>query len=207
MDQSKDTYLTVAGTSEGLYKEKGSKFLAFVFPCDNKETAKNHLDKLKKEHRNACHVCFAWRFGTTNYSDRYSDDGEPTNSAGKPIFGQILSFQVTNVLVAIVRYYGGTNLGVGGLVTAYKTSAKEALQNAIIEEKIIQIPCQILYTYPETGAVMNLVNKLSVEIINQGVQGNAPYLELAVKRNEVETLKSVFSTLHTVQVKILEKTD
>lgn len=207
MEQSKDTYLTVACISEGLYKEKGSKFLAFVFPCDNKETAKTHLDRLRKEHRNACHVCFAWRFGTTNFSDRYSDDGEPANSAGKPIFGQILSFQLTNVLIAIVRYYGGTNLGVGGLITAYKTSSKEALLNATIQEKIIQIPYQITFTYPETGAVMNLLNKLSIEILSQGVDGNSPYLIVGVKRTEVEKLIATFSVLHTVKINLLENED
>jgi uncharacterized YigZ family protein len=207
VEQSKDTYLTVAGISEGLYKEKGSKFLAFVFPCDNKETAKTHLDRLRKEHRNACHVCFAWRFGTTNFSDRYSDDGEPANSAGKPIFGQILSFQLTNVLIAIVRYYGGTNLGVGGLITAYKTSSKEALLNATIQEKIIQIPYQINFTYPETGAVMNLLNKLSIEILSQGVDGNSPFILVGVKRTEVEKLIVTFSPLHTVKINLLENED
>ena len=207
MEQSKDTYLTIAGISEGLYKEKGSKFLAFIFPCDNKETAKTHLDRLRKEHRNACHVCFAWRFGTTNFSDRYSDDGEPANSAGKPIFGQILSFQLTNVLIAVVRYYGGTNLGVGGLITAYKTSSKEALLNAIIQEKVIQIPYQITFTYPETGAVMNLLNKLSIEMLSQGVDGNSPYLLVGVKRAEVEKLIATFSVLHTVKINLLENED
>ena len=105
MNTADDIYLTLEEISEGFYKEKGSKFLAFAQPCHSKAEAKIYLDDFRKSHPNACNVCFAWRFGTYQYEDRYSDDSEPNNSAGKPIFGQLIAANVTNVLIAVVRYY------------------------------------------------------------------------------------------------------
>ena len=160
-------FRTIENISEGLYKEKGSKFLSFVFPCKNEEEAKIHLSFLRKEHHLAVHVCYAFRFGSDKKLFRSSDDGEPTNSAGPPILGQIQSYDLTNVLIAVVRYYGGTNLGVGGLINAYRTAAKDALEHAIIIEDEDQKELLVTFSYEQMPQVMKLVKSHKCVIVNQ----------------------------------------
>jgi len=189
-----DTFRTLTKASEGFYREKGSKFLAFAYPCNEESEAKSHIERLRKEHHNACHVCFAWRFGTTRHFDRYSDDGEPSNSAGKPIFGQIQSFELTNVLIAVVRYYGGTNLGVGGLINAYKTAAKEALESGKTEERHITTAFKLKHTYDSTGTVMQLINQVNGNIVEQGYDAPLPFIICLVRQSLtekfIETIKN-----------------
>lgn len=204
MTDKNDAYLTIDKVSEGFYKEKGSKFFGFAIPCTDKTTAKAHIDRLRKEHHNACHVCFAWRFGTERYEDRFSDDGEPNNSAGKPIFGQILSYEVTNTLIAVVRYYGGTNLGVGGLINAYKTAAKEALDAANIKEKYISSHYILAYDYGDTGGVMNQLNKLRADISEQGFANNKPTIHFSVKRSAQSQVEQAFTELPNVKIEHLK---
>ena len=129
------TYKSIAKLSEGFYKEKGSKFIAFAVPVETEAQIKAFIAQKRKEHHQAVHVCSAFRLGADHKLYRASDDGEPSNSAGPPILGQIQNFELTNILIAVVRYYGGTNLGVGGLIAAYRTAAKDALENALIVEK------------------------------------------------------------------------
>ncbi len=160
-------FRTIKNSSEGFYKEKGSKFYAFLYPCSSEIEVKNHLDFLRKEHHLAVHVCYAFRFGSDKKVYRASDDGEPSNSAGPPILGQIQSFDLTNVLVAVVRYYGGTNLGVGGLINAYRTSAKQAIENAEIIEKEDTLEVEILFTYEQMPKVMKLIKSHSCQILEQ----------------------------------------
>lgn len=160
-------FKTVKKVGEGLYKEKGSKFLGFAFPCSSEEEAKNKLIDLRKEHHLAVHVCYAFRFGSDKKLYRASDDGEPSNSAGPPILGQIQSFDLTNVLVAVVRYYGGTNLGVGGLINAYRTAAKEALENAEIIEDEERIEIQVSFSYEYLPQVMKLIKSQNCKILEQ----------------------------------------
>ena len=160
-------FRTIENISEGLYKEKGSKFLSFVFPCKNEEEEKIHLSRLRKEHHLAVHVCYAFRFGSDKKLFRSSDDGEPTNSAGPPILGQIQSYDLTNVLIAVVRYYGGTNLGVGGLINAYRTAAKDALEHAIIIEDEDQKELLVTFSYEQMPKVMKLVKSHKCVIVNQ----------------------------------------
>ena len=133
--EQKSTYRTLTDLSEGIYKEKGSKFIAFAVPCYNEKEAKEYLDSWRKEHYQSRHVCYAYRFGVDQKVFRANDDGEPNNSAGMPIYGQIQSFEVTNVLVVVVRYFGGVKLGVGGLISAYKIAAQMALENSEIVER------------------------------------------------------------------------
>ena len=160
-------YLTITALSEGFYKEKGSKFYAFAVPCKTEEEAKTYLNTYRKEHHQAVHVCYAFRFGSDKKIYRASDDGEPSNSAGPPILGQIQSFDLTNVLIAVVRYYGGTNLGVGGLITAYRTAAKEALENAqLIEQEDEQI-LAIDFSYEQMPQIMKIVKNHSCTILSQ----------------------------------------
>lgn len=165
-------FKTVKKVGEGLYKEKGSKFLGFAFPCSSDEEAKNKLIDLRKEHHLAVHVCYAFRFGSNKKLYRASDDGEPSNSAGPPILGQIQSFDLTNVLVAVVRYYGGTNLGVGGLINAYRTAAKQALENAGIIEDEERIEIQISFSYEYLPQVMKLIKSQNCKIIEQSIDQN-----------------------------------
>ena len=160
-------FKTVKKVGEGLYKEKGSKFLGFAFPCSSEEEAKNKLIDLRKEHHLAVHVCYAFRFGSDKKIYRASDDGEPSNSAGPPILGQMQAFDLTNVLVAVVRYYGGTNLGVGGLIIAYRTAAKEALENAEIIDDEERIEIQISFFYEVLPKVMKHLKSHNCTIIEQ----------------------------------------
>lgn len=141
------SYQTVQDKGAGLYKEKGSKFLSFAFPVMSEEDAKAHIDQLRKEYHDARHQCFAWAIGVERPQFRVSDDGEPNHSAGDPIFGQIISRNLTNVLVVVVRYFGGTKLGVSGLIVAYRTAVQAALENAGVIEKEICQELSIRYEY------------------------------------------------------------
>jgi uncharacterized YigZ family protein len=197
-----DSFQTITKQYTGYYKEKGSKFTAFAFPCASEEDAKSNIDRLRKENPAACHVCFAWRFGTSEpYTDRYSDDGEPSNSAGKPIFGQITAFNLTNILVAVVRIYGGTNLGVGGLMTAYKTATKEALNTAQIKTKYISDSLEIIFPYADMGTVMNLLNKFDVNEIQNGFEGALGKVSFEIRRSKTKFLIDAIKSVHTAKIK------
>lgn len=163
-------YKTLENASTGFYKEKGSKFLAFAIPCKTEEEIKEHIQQLRKEHYQAVHVCSAFRLGSDKKKYRASDDGEPSNSAGAPILGQIQSFDLTNILIAVVRYYGGINLGVGGLINAYRTASKEALENAQIIELEDQLLITLLYDYNEMPQVMTILKNSPAKIIDQDFQ-------------------------------------
>lgn len=160
-------YLTIAAVSEGFYKEKGSKFYAFAVPCKTEDEAKTYLNSYRKEHHQAVHVCYAFRFGSDKNIYRASDDGEPSNSAGPPILGQIQSFDLTNILIAVVRYYGGTNLGVGGLITAYRTAAKEALENAQLIEQEDELLMELYFSYEQMPQIMKIIKSHSCTILKQ----------------------------------------
>lgn len=161
------SFQTIKATSEGSYKEKGSKFLAFAYPVESEEVIKDKLTDLKKKYFDARHHCFAYMLGAAKAKFRAFDDGEPNHSAGDPILGQIKSKNLTNVLVVVVRYFGGTKLGVGGLIQAYKTAAEEALNNAIIMEKEVKESISLRYPYESTPEVMRLVKEFEVEISAQ----------------------------------------
>jgi uncharacterized YigZ family protein len=202
----KDSYLSITKTSEGFYKEKGSKFIAYAFPCNNEVDAKIHLAQLWKDNHNACHVCFAWRFGVdeTKYKERFSDDGEPSNSAGKPIFAQIHGFNVTNILIAVVRYYGGTNLGVGGLIGAYKSASKEALEQSTLVEVFISDFYIMKFEFSLTGTAMRLLKKARVNIIEQGYEGNLATITFKLRTSKTKILIEEFESLHGFELKHLK---
>lgn len=162
-----DAYKTISKTSEGEYKEKGSKFLAFAFPVSNESEVKAHLEALRKQYYDARHHCYAYVIGQEYDQYRANDDGEPNHSAGDPILGQIKSKNLTNTLVVVVRYFGGTKLGVGGLINAYKVAAEEALlSNSIITIEITNT-YTLHYGYETTNEVMRLVNDFNIEIVEQ----------------------------------------
>lgn len=165
-------YLSIAKKSEGFYKEKGSKFFAFAVPCKTEEEVKAFIQAKRKEHHQAVHVCSAFRLGSDKKLYRSSDDGEPSNSAGPPILGQIQSFDLSNVLIAVVRYYGGTNLGVGGLITAYRSAAKDALEQAEIIELEEEVVWELQFSYADLPKVMKSLKSYPCTILTQELAEN-----------------------------------
>ena len=180
-------FRTIAKSSEGVYKEKGSKFYGYGIPVQSVQEVKEHLDSLRKENHGCVHVCFAYCLGSKKEDFRYSDDGEPSNSAGAPIYGQIKSFDLTNILIAVVRFYGGAKLGVGGLINAYRTAAKEAIENATIIEDEERNLIEVLFTYEAMPFVMNEVKNSDCKIIEQDFQ-TSPRLKLSVPTSNFELI-------------------
>jgi uncharacterized YigZ family protein len=166
------SFFTIAKQGTGIFKEKGSKFLGFTFRVNSESEAKNLLDELRQKHPGACHVCYAFKLGADGAKYRASDDGEPSNSAGLPILGQIHSFGVTQVLVAVVRYYGGTKLGIGGLVQAYRASAKEALNDSGLVEQEVTISFRLSCAYEHLPRIMKEIKRQNIEIIDQKLDLN-----------------------------------
>ena len=181
-------FRTIEVPGEGFYKEKGSKFLGYAYPCSNIDEVKAHLERLRKENHGCVHVCYAYCLGSKKEAYRYSDDGEPSNSAGAPIYGQIKSFDLTNVLVAVVRYYGGTNLGVGGVINAYRTAAKEAFENASIVEDEDRNEIELRFTYEAMPFVMNAVKASNCIILHQDFEEN-PSLKLSIPESNVQLIQ------------------
>lgn len=197
-----DTYLTISSASQGIYKEKGSKFLAFAFPIFSEEEFKNHLSHLKKEYHDARHHCYAFKLGLTENEYRYSDDGEPNNSAGKPIYGQILSKNLTNVGIVVVRYFGGTKLGVGGLVTAYKEAAADTLQNATIINRTVNNFYQILFDYAIMSDVMNFIKKQNLEVSKQIFEEHC-LVEFGIRKTEANSVVNELEKINGINIKLV----
>ena len=194
-----NTYKTVSGISESLYKEKGSKFIAYAVPCETEDEAKIHLEEWRKQHHQARHVCYAYRFGISGDVYRANDDGEPSNSAGQPILGQILSFELTNILIGVVRYFGGTKLGVGGLITAYKTAAKEALEAATIIEKEVLLHLNFEFTYEEMPSIMSILKQANTTIKTQQFDLKCTLIA-AINPNEKESFLERFEMLPNIKI-------
>jgi len=185
------TYRTLSERSEGVYKEKGSKFIGIAVACYTEEEAKKILEEWKKEHHQARHLCYAYRFGLSKELFRANDDGEPNNSAGAPILGQIQSFDLSNVLIGVVRYYGGTKLGVGGLINAYRTAAKEAIENGLIVELEVFYQVRLEFDYSIMPDVMSWMKKSNLNYSNQFFE-ECCSLELDIPlKNKIEILKEI----------------
>jgi uncharacterized YigZ family protein len=198
--EEKDTYKTIeAPTEEALYKEKNSKFIGLAFPVQTEEEVKTILTQVKKEHFGARHWCYAYQIGVEKKQYRANDDGEPNNSAGMPIFGQITSFDVTQVLVVVVRYYGGIKLGVGGLISAYKTAAQLALEQAKIIEKTINSHFTILFEYKDMNKIMRIIKEKNLEIVSQKMELNCE-IEIATRKKNAETVFDIFNNLFGVSI-------
>ena len=204
MEIEKDTYKTILKPSEEvLFKEKGSKFFGYAFPVSSEEEVKEYIDTLKKQHHSARHWCYAWQLGKNYEHYRANDDGEPSNSAGMPIYGQLQSFDVTNVLVVVVRYFGGTKLGVGGLIQAYKTAAQMALETCGIVEKTIDEIFLLKFEYPEMNTVMRIIKDENISVINQKMELNCE-LEIAVRKKDTERIYELFNNTYKVTIKLIE---
>lgn len=199
-----DTYRTISKPSEPiLYKERKSKFYGYCFPVTNEDEVKEYIEGLKKEYPTANHVCYAWQMGIENLSYRANDDGEPNNSAGMPIYGQLQSFDVTNTLVAVVRVFGGTKLGVGGLISAYKETAKLALENATIIKKVLQQQVGVSFEYSEMDIVMRLVKKHQLEIISQDLHLKCKIV-LSIPKSEFKKTFKLLKAHHKLDIKAVE---
>lgn len=196
-----DTYKTIAFPSpEILYKEKNSKFFGYAFPVSNEDEIKNHLDDLRKQHHGAVHFCYAFQLGTDKIQYRANDDGEPSNSAGMPIYGQIQSFGVTNVLVVVVRFFGGVKLGVGGLISAYRAAAQMALEESEIIEKTIDVQFEIAFDYKNMNKVMRVIKEKNLEIVSQQMNESCKII-ISTRKKNAEMIFAIFSNLFEVDVK------
>lgn len=200
----KDTYKTIAAKSEGYFKDKGSKFLAFAYPVNSEDETKEILDQLKKEHHNARHHCYAWRLGKEEITFRTNDDGEPSSTAGKPILGQLQSFDVTDILLVVVRYFGGTLLGTGGLINAYKTAAADALNNAKIVTKIIEEKYKLHFTYPLMNDVMTIIKQENLNIADTQFEIECD-LVFSVRKSESKRIEEIFQNFYGVDIKLLNE--
>jgi len=196
-----DTYKTIRTLSEGLYKEKGSKFLAFAHPVESASEVKTILDQYRKTYYDARHVCFSYSLGPDATETRASDDGEPSGTAGRPIQGQIQSFGVTNILVVVIRYFGGILLGTGGLVVAYKTAAADALQAAEILEKTVEVDFSIHFEFPFMNDVMKLVKKLDAQILSQNYAVDCN-MKLRIRKREAERLEAGLGKIETLRFEL-----
>lgn len=196
-----DTYKTIASSvQEVIFKEKSSKFLGYAFPVTSEEEIKAYLEEVKKAHFSARHWCYAWQLGYgTNQRYRANDDGEPNNTAGIPIYGQIQSFELTNILVIVVRYFGGIKLGVGGLVQAYKTTAQLTLQEAEIEEKLITEELRIRFDYPLMNKVMRVVKEQNLNITQQLLTEDCE-LHLAIRQSDYQRMQELFENIYGVLI-------
>ena len=197
----KDTFKTIASPStEILFKEKNSKFFGYAFPVTTEDEIKLHLDKLRKKHFGAGHFCYAFQLGTETLFFRVNDDGEPSNSAGMPIYGQIQSFGLTNVLVVVVRFFGGVKLGVGGLISAYKTAAQMALEESVILEKTIDIHFEISFDYKNMNKVMRIIKEKNLEIISQQMKESCQII-IATRKKNAEIIFDIFINLFEIEIK------
>ena len=196
-----DIYKTIKNPSgEGLFKDRGSKFLGYAYPISSENEVAPIIANLKEKHHKARHWCYAWRLGVENNHFRANDDGEPNNSAGQPIYGQILSFELTNVLIVVVRYFGGTKLGVGGLINAYKTAAKMALEESQIIEKTIDTHFELNFEYVNMNKVMRLIKEKKINLLKQEMQMDCNF-EISVRKKNADSIKKAFDDLRCINIK------
>ncbi len=199
-----DTYKTISKpTEEILFKEKNSKFYGLCFPIVSDAAVKPIIDDLRKKYFGAGHFCYAFQIGTHKIQFRTNDDGEPNNTAGTPIYGQIQSFGLTNILVVIIRFFGGTKLGVGGLISAYKTTAVLAIETAEIIEKTINIQYKISFDYKDMNKVMRIIKEKNIEIVSQKMELSCE-IEIAIRKKNAETIFDIFNNLFEICIKKID---
>ena len=198
-----DSFLTIQEKAEGLYKDKGSKFIAYAFPVETEDEIKELIQVLKKEHHSARHHCFAWRLGSEKTRYRANDDGEPSSTAGKPILGQIIRLDLTNILIVVVRYFGGTLLGVSGLINAYREAAADVIANASITEKLVEVNFQVDFEYPNMNPVMKIFKEEA--LIQKETQFELKCkIKSAVRKSEAKRIIEKFKDVDGVQVLVLD---
>ena len=194
-----DYYFTIETSAIAEFKDRGSKFLAYSFPIKNANELKTHLQSLKKEHPKAVHHCFAYRIGTDGNNFRRSDDGEPSGTAGKPILGQIDSKSLTNTLVIVVRYFGGTLLGVPGLINAYKTAASLVLQCTPTLQKAVEIPYRLQFNYTEMNDIMRIIKQYNCTIFKNEMQLFC-IIETGIPKNQLNEVLSALKDIKNIEI-------
>ncbi|WP_320019247.1 YigZ family protein [Labilibaculum manganireducens] len=200
---SGDTYKTINLASVGLYKEKGSKFIAYAYPVTNEEEIKEYIANLKKEYYDARHHCYAYMLGADKSEYRANDDGEPSSTAGKPILGQILSNDITNILIVVIRYFGGTKLGVSGLIHAYKTAAADAIANTEIIEKTVNDIYNINFDYLVMNDVMKIIKDDQPEQLGQDFNLTCQ-ITLSIRQSEADRILEKFSKIDSVKTEFVK---
>ena len=200
----KDTYKTIAFATEPiLYKEKNSKFYGYAFPIVSENEIKKLIEALRKKHFGAGHFCFAFQIGTEKLIYRTNDDGEPNNTAGLPIFGQIQSYGLTNILVVVVRFFGGTKLGVGGLINAYKNAAQMTLESSSVIEKTVDVHFLISFDYKNMNKVMRIIKEKNLKIAAQKMENNCE-IEIVTRKKNADSIFGIFNTLFEISIKFVE---
>lgn len=189
-----DEFKTISATSEGYYTEKRSKFLAFAHHVENHDEIKLILAGYRKKYYDARHVCYAYMLGTERTDFRANDDGEPSSTAGKPILGQINSNELTDILIVVVRYYGGVNLGTSGLIVAYREAAADALAHAQMELRQVEEEISYTFTYPQMNDVMRIVKDMNPRIISQ-TYDNTCVIRMAIRKSEAQQLRDRLAKL------------
>lgn len=197
--EATDTYKTLESTAEGLFKDKGSKFIAFAYPISTEDEAKKLVQAIKKEHFSARHHCYAYRLGANGESYRSNDDGEPSGTAGKPILGQLLSHELTNTLVVVVRYFGGTLLGTSGLINAYKNATSDAIQKASIVTKIVELTFRLEFEYPIQNSVMKIIKDEDLMITQSQFSTNC-IIDVAIRKNKCDRVAKKLDSIEGVKV-------
>jgi len=192
-------FKTIASESQGMYREKGSKFLAFAYPVRTEEEVKEKIDFLRKKYFDARHYCYAYRLGADGKQYRTSDDGEPANTAGKPILGQLTSSGVTNVLVVVVRYFGGILLGTGGLMQAYKQAAADALAHAVIVKDAVTETCQFTFDYQDMNRVLKAVKDMKLEYYNLNGENNCS-MNVKIRMDQVGQMKKQLDLIKSLKI-------
>ena len=197
-----DVYRTIEADAEALFKEKSSKFLCFAYPVTTEEQIRERLEVLYKKYYDATHHCYAWRLGPRGESFRANDDGEPSSTAGKPILGQLLSHEITDCLIVVVRYFGGTKLGVSGLIEAYKTSAAEVIAAAKVVERTVDERIEVRFSYMAMNEVMKVVKDLQPKIVEQCFD-NLCTMTLTIRQSLSEELLTRLSNVEGAQAEIM----
>ncbi len=198
-----DTYKTITRPSEGLFKDRGSKFIARAYPVLSEDEVKQRLEELRKEFHDARHHCYAYQLGVDKSAYRINDDGEPSGTAGRPIFGQIQSFDLTNVLIVVVRYFGGTKLGVSGLINAYKTASKETLEASNIITKTINEIYLVKFKYPEMNEVMRILKENNLTPFDQKFELDCE-LKFSVRKLKANEIYEKYSHLRSINIKYVK---
>ncbi len=193
-----DSYKTIASLSEGIYSEKRSKFLAFAIPVRTVDDVKQYVAEYQKKYYDARHVCYAYMLGYQRLEFRANDNGEPSGTAGKPIFGQINSNELTDILIIVVRYFGGVKLGTSGLIVAYKLAAAEAISNAEIIEKTVDEEVAFMFEYPFMNDVMRIVKEEEPEIVSQGYDIDCS-MTLRIRKDSMPKLKARLEKVETLR--------
>ncbi|MEI7895550.1 MAG: YigZ family protein [bacterium] len=199
MEDVKDSFLSIEGETKALFRDKASKFIAVAMPVTTEEEVKTNLDELRKVYHDASHHCYAYRLGVENKAFRSNDDGEPSGSAGKPIYGQILSMGLTDILVVVVRYFGGTKLGIPGLIHAYRTAARESLENAVIIEKTILVKYKVVFDYTIMNEIMRILKDEGVKISYQTAQEKCE-IDFQIRKSHGKRIEDRMNRLKSIKL-------